>query len=347
MGEFCIGHRVLRTGDKPYIIAEIGVNYENDIELAAEMIRRAARAGADAVKFQTYKAEKLAAADSPTYWDEKKTQREFFKQYDKFGEAEYRYLAQVCEAEHITFVSTPFDKEAVDFLEPLVPVYKVASADITNLDLLRYIARKRKPVILSTGASTLSEIARAVEILNENGVEQVALLHCVLHYPTDYTEANLLSIPYLKKCFPEHIVGYSDHTKPDPGMAVVTAAAILGATIIEKHFTLDKSKVGNDHYHAMDPSDLILLIRNISIIWDAFGCEDRHISPGELAARKYARRSLVAAKNIKKGTRIQTEDLTCKRPCTGIPAEDFAYVVGRIAKQDIVEDTILQWSLLD
>lgn len=347
MREFRMGDRVIRSIDRPFIIAEAGVNHECDMAIAEQMIVEAAAAGADAIKFQTYKAEKLAAADSPAYWQESRSQREYFRQYDRFGRKEYEHLAEVCARRGIFFLSTPFDLEAVDFLEPLVPAYKIASADITNVQLLRHVARKRKPVILSTGASTLSEIAKAVELLEDYGAPQVALLHCVLHYPTDYEEANLRSIAYLRKVFPNCLVGYSDHTRPDEGMAVVTAAALLGASIIEKHFTLDKSLPGNDHYHAMDPRDLRRFIANLQIIWTALGEEHRRILPSEIAARANARRSLVAAELISKGTRISEMHITAKRPASGIPAEQLDNVVGRRAAVDIPPDTILRWNMLE
>ncbi|KKM10722.1 hypothetical protein SY88_11510 [Clostridiales bacterium PH28_bin88] len=346
MAEFQIGGRIIRTGDRPFVIAEAGVNHEGDLAMAERLIAQAAEAGADAIKFQTYKADKLAAVDSPAYWQESSTQREYFRRYDRFDEPEYRHLASVARRYGIAFISTPFDLEAVDFLEPLVAVYKVASADITHVQLLRYIARKKKPVILSTGASTLAEIATAVDVLKENGAPQVALLHCILHYPTDYAEANLRFIAYLAKVFPDCVVGYSDHTRPDQGMALLTAAALSGASIIEKHFTLDKTLPGNDHYHAMNPGDLKLLTDNLRIVWDALGSEQRELLPAELLARARARRSLVARSFIGKGTRITAEELIAKRPGSGIPANQIDQVVGRMAALDIPADTILEWSML-
>ncbi|HHY37355.1 MAG TPA: acetylneuraminic acid synthetase [Clostridia bacterium] len=345
MKEIRIGDRIVREGDRPFIIAEIGVNYENSLAMAERMILEAAKAGADAVKFQSYKAETLAAAESPAYWQENRTQREFFKMYDSFGPNEYRYLAEVARRSNVVFLSTPFDKEAVDYLEPLVPAFKVASADITNVDLLRYIASKGKPVLLSTGASTLSEISGAVELLNEYGVTEIVLLHCILHYPTDYGEANLRSIQYLAKAFPDCLVGYSDHTKPDKGMALLTAAALLGASVIEKHFTLDKSKSGNDHYHAMDPADLRCFVDNLVVVWKALGRETREVLGSEISARRLARRSVVSAETIPRGTRIGPQHLTCKRPGTGIDARLIDLVIGRVAADDIAKDTILQWDM--
>ena len=310
------------------------------------MIREAAKAGADAIKFQTYKAEKLAAADSPTYWAESRTQREVFKQYDKFGEKEFVHLASVCKDSNIFFLSTPFDNESADFLDPLLPAYKIASADISNVPLLRHIAKKGKPIIMSTGASTVDEIAWAVEFLQQNGTGRLALLHCILHYPAEYTEVNLRSIAYLQRTFPNCIIGYSDHTNADPGMSLLTAAFIMGASIIEKHFTLDKTLPGNDHYHAMDPADLALFVENIRLVWKALGSEQRSLVPGEMIARKYARRSLVARTAIGKGEKITEANLTTKRPGTGIPSQQYDNVIGQFAKVDINADTILNWSML-
>jgi sialic acid synthase SpsE len=342
-----IGKRIIGADQLPYVIAEAGVNYENDLEVARKMIRRAAAAGADAIKFQTYKAEKIAAKASPAYWAENKTQRQFFQQYDHFGQDEYSELARVCEAEGIVFLSTPFDLEAVEFLDPLMPAYKIASADMTNVPLLRAVAKKKKPVILSTGASTTSEIFRAVEELEAHGAREIILLHCVLQYPTEYGEAMLGTIPYLKGLFPGREIGYSDHTRPDPGMALLTGAALLGATILEKHFTLDKTRPGNDHYHAMDSADLKLLTNNLKILWQARnGGGERRVLAGEEPARRFARRSVVTEEAICAGSTISARQLTTKRPGTGIPAEQFDLVVGRVARSHILPDVILTWDML-
>ena len=344
---FHIGNRIITSDSRPYIIAEAGVNHENSIEIAERMIVTAALAGANAVKFQTYKSEKLAAADSPVYWNSNMTQKQFFAQYDRFRQQEHEYLAQVCQREKVDFLSTPFDKEAVDLLEPLVPVYKIASADITNKDLLCYVASKNKPVILSTGASTLSEIARAVEWLRDHGTTEIALLHCILHYPAHYKEINLKSIQHLQECFPKCVIGYSDHTYPDPGMSLLTAAAVVGAKIIEKHYTLDKTKSGNDHYHAMDQKDLQLLSSNMGIIYQSLGNKKIEITAEELPARKYARRSVVTTMAVPQGQPLTRKHITCKRPGTGIKAEEIDYVIGRRPKANIPSDTILQWSMLE
>jgi N-acetylneuraminate synthase len=347
MASFCIGDRRVGSPGRPFVIAEIGVNHENDLQRAKTMVLEAARAGADAVKFQTYKAERLAAQDSPTYWNERRTQRQYFQGYDHFGPDEYRELSRYCREVGVVFLSTPFDAGAVDLLEPLVPAYKIASADITNLDLITRVSAKGKPVLLSTGASTVAEIARAVDTIMACGVTEVALLHCVLHYPTDFAEANLRSITYLRKAFPDCVIGYSDHCKPDPGMSLLTAAALLGADVLEKHFTDDKSLPGNDHYHAMDAADLALLRANLDLVAVALGEERKYVGEREQQARRYARRSVVAAVDIPAGTRIEPCHLTCKRPCTGIPAEHLQFVIGRVANRQIPADTILTWGMLD
>jgi len=336
----------LGAGARPFVIAEAGVNYENSMATAERMVREAALAGADAIKFQTYKAERLAAADSPAYWAASTTQREYFRNYDSFGRKEYEQLADLCAEVGIVFLSTPFDEEALDYLTPLMPAIKIASADITNWPLLRRACATGKPLLLSTGASLMSEIAAAVELCRENGVVDLALLHCILHYPAEYGEANLRAIEYLGVTFPDCVIGYSDHTKPDAGMAVVTAAAVLGASIIEKHFTLDKTLPGNDHYHAMDPADLRRFADNLATVWQAFGRAARDLAPGERQARQYARRSVVARGQIPEGASIRPDQVTVKRPGTGIPANQIDLVIGRTAKRAIADDTILSWEMI-
>ena len=208
----------------PFLIAEIGVNHENNMQIAKKMIDEAKKAGADAVKFQTYKAEKLAVKDSPAYWDRTKektdSQYQLFKKYDKFGEKEFILLADYCKERDIIFLSTPFDFSAAEFLDKLVPFFKVASSDITNIPFIRYIACKKKPIILSTGAATVAEIDEAVNTIKEKGNKKIALLHCILDYPTQFQNANLNMIKHLKNVYPDLVIGYSDHTTPDRNMRI-------------------------------------------------------------------------------------------------------------------------------
>ena len=338
-----VGDRLIQEGGKPFIIAEAGVNYENSMETAIEMVKQAALNGADAIKFQSYKAETIAAKDSPAYWDTDKTQRDFFKLYDSFNEDDYRELAKEAERNKIFFMSTPFDNSAVDFLDPLIPVYKIASADITNIPFLRYIAEKKKPIFISTGAATLGEIESAIKTIREVENVPVVPLHCILSYPTDFSDANLRMIKHLRKIFPEHLVGYSDHTKPDKAMVTLVTAYLMGATVLEKHYTLDKTLPGNDHYHAMDPQDLKLLTENIDVVMKILGDSEKRIIEAELPARKNARRSIVTSKALKKGDVITADNITTKRPGKGIDPTYYDLLLGKKINQDLDEDEILYW----
>ncbi len=260
MAEIDLGNTTIDEKSSPYIIAEIGVNHEGSLEKAKELIGLAKEGGANAAKFQTYKADTLASVNSPAYWDRTKektaNQHELFQKYDSFNEKDYIALFQHCQDVKIDFLSTPFDADAVDFLDPLMSFFKVASADITNMPFLRKVVSKGKPVLLSTGASNLKEINEAVSELKNHGAKDICLMHCILNYPTEDQNANLDMILGLKETFPELVIGYSDHTLPDAEMLVLTAAYLKGAMVIEKHFTYDKSLPGNDHYHAMDVDDL-------------------------------------------------------------------------------------------
>jgi len=347
MRKITIGKRTINRDmfDLPYIIAEAGVNHEGSIERAKQMIEEVAKAGGDAIKFQAYKAETLASKYSPAYWDTTKepteSQYELFKKYDKFWKNEFEELADYARAYKVDFIATPFDTESADFLEPLVPAYKIASADITNKPFLKYIAKKGKPIILSTGASTISEIWKAIEWIKEEGNDQIVLLHCILNYPTKYEDANLGAIVKMREVFSDYIVGYSDHTLPDHVDEVLTTAWLLGAQVIEKHYTWNKDLPGNDHYHAMDYHDLKRIIDKMKFIKRITGNFEKHYLKSEEISRKYARRSLVAKRHIPKGKVIEEEDITWKRPGTGIPPWMIDLVIGSIALEDIKEDEVL------
>ena len=350
-----IGDKVISETSRPFIIAEAGVNYyeiakEKNIaliEAAKLMIKEAADAGADAIKFQTYKAEKIASKYSPAYWDTTKettkSQYELFKKYDRFGKEEYKELAKYAKEKNIIFMSTPFDKEAVDFLDELMPVFKISSSDITNIPFIRYIARKQKPIFLSTGASTIDEIKDAVNAIEKEGNNQIVIMHCILNYPTKYEDANLGMIQDLKKIFPDYLIGYSDHTLPDSCMVVLTTAVLLGARVIEKHFTLDKTLPGNDHYHSMDPQDLRTVVKNFRLLEKIIGKRKKEPLESELPARKYARRSIVAKVNIPKDTKIREDMITFKRPGTGIAPKFVDKVIGKKTKKDIKKDMVIKW----
>jgi len=348
--KFKIGSKWVGENEPLYLIAEAGVNHENDINTAYKMIEEAAKSGADAIKFQSYKAKSLASKFSPSYWDAKKektkSQKELFSKYDKFGVTEYKKLARYAKKCKITFLTTCFDEYFVDQLDSFLPVYKIASADITHYPLLKKIARKRKPIILSTGAANLGEIMKAVSVLKSNGCPNIALLHCVLNYPCQPGKANLLTIPKLKIFFPDLVIGYSDHVAPQYNNLQLNIAWILGARIIEKHFTLNKKLYGNDHYHAMDPKDIVNFRKQQDYLEKLLGSGDNLFDrPSEKDAIVFARRSIVAKNNIKTGSRITPNMLMIKRPGTGIAPKYIDLLIGARTLKDIPQDTILQWDM--
>lgn len=337
------------------LIAEIGVNYYDiakkekisNLDAAKLMCKRAKEAGADAVKFQTYKADKIASRYSPAYWDTSEeptgSQYELFQKFDEFGECEYREIAAYCETIDIIFFSTPFDFGAADYLDSMMDYYKISSSDITNLPFIRHMAKKGKPILLSVGASTEEEIEDAVAEIKKNG-SLLAILHCVLEYPTPEEHACLGKIAALKQKYPDIEVGYSDHTKPNNQYEVIKTAFTLGARIIEKHFTLDKSLKGNDHYHAMDPADIREIKKNLNHLKTIIGKYEITYQESENAARLNARRSIVVVHDLKAGQTVREEDLTFKRPGMGIAPKHYDQIVDKCVSHDIEADTVLQWS---
>lgn len=340
------------------LIAEIGVNYydiavkENitPMEAAKLMISEAKRAGIHAVKFQTYKAGTLAAKASPYYWDiteePTRSQYELFQKFDSFGRAEYTELKEYSDEIGIEFLSTAFDFESADYLDELMEVYKISSSDLSNIPFIEHQAKKDKPILLSVGASNEDEIELAVAAIRKHTDKKITLLHCVLEYPTPLQDANLLKIATLKEKFSDVYIGYSDHTKPTEDCDVIKTAYNLGAQLVEKHFTLDKTLKGNDHYHAMDPEDAIRILEAIDRMDMLRGNGALECLSTEGAARKNARRSIVANCDIKAGTVVTEEMLTFKRPGTGISPDRMSDVVGKTAKIDIADDTILDEGML-
>lgn len=335
---------------KPYIIAEIGVNYEGSMPLAKRLVDEAKEGGADAVKFQTYKADTIASKDSPAYWDRNEeataTQHELFQKHQGFWKDEMQELKNYCDSEDIEFLSTPFDVESATFLNEMMDVFKISSSDITNKPFIEYMCSFNKPIILSTGASSLSEIAEAVGWIEKSGNTQLALLHCVLNYPTPDKNANLGMMMDLKSKFPDKILGYSDHTLPKD-MKVCEMATMLGAVIIEKHFTHDKTLKGNDHYHAMDKEDLKHFRKNLERTFDILGGFHLKALKDEAPARANARRSLVALRDIPKGKVVELEDLTFKRPAHGVSPKFIDEVVGSVAVRDIKDDDVIKWNMFE
>lgn len=343
---------------KPYLIAEMGVNFYDSakilkispLEAAKMYISAAAEVGIDCAKFQSYKASTIVSKNSPAYWDTTKeptkTQYELFLKHDGFGEAEYRELCEYTHTQGMDFTSTPFDYASADYLSEMVDFYKISSSDLSNLPFVRHIGAKGKPVVLSVGAAYLSEVDEAVRALKESGCEDITLLHCVLSYPTDPTNANLRIIDTLKKVFPDVKVGFSDHVAPDDTMMTLATAYLLGAEVIEKHFTLDKTLKGNDHYHAGDPKDFKKAIDNFNWIDRVLGSGEKTVLECEMIPRREARRSLVLTRNLKAGETIHEDDLMAKRPGTGISPAYTDIIIGRKVVEDLEEDTVLTWDMV-
>ena len=333
---------------KPFLIADIGVNYYDiaqkeeisNMEAAKLMILEAKKCGVDAVKFESYKTENIISSEFPDQFD-------LFKKYDKFEKEEFRELAEFCDELKIKFLSSPLDFESADYLDEFMDIYSIASSDLTNIPFIQYIAKKNKPILLLTGAATLNEVKQAVKAIEDVSTVDIAILHSVLSYPTDYRDANLEMIKDLAQNFPIYEIGYSDHTKPDSNMFVLTTAFNFGADIIEKHFTLDKSLPGNDHSHSMDPDDVRIFKTNIGFLSQIKGMKNKQPLISESSASRNARKSIVAIKDIKKGDVITSELLTFKRPGIGISPAQLDEVIGKTALVDIAEDTLIDFSMLE
>ena len=319
----------LLPADRPWLIAEAGVNHNGRLDLALRLVDAAARAGADAVKFQTFRAEALASSSAPQAAYQRRSGRssqlEMLKRLELSPEAHRKVRAR-CRARGVEFLSTPFDEASADFLDALgVRAFKIASPDAANPRLLAHVARKRKPVFLSTGMCTLAEVRDAVRTLKAGGARGIAVLHCVSSYPTPPDQANLRAIPTLARAL-KLPVGYSDHTT---GLEASFAAAALGARVIEKHFTLDKSLPGPDHAMSLDPGELARLASGLRLVAAELGDGIKRPQPCEADVVRVARRSLVFARDMAAGERIGDGDLAVKRPGTGLPPKAWDRTVGR------------------
>jgi len=361
-----IGNKLIGKGLPCFIIAEAGVNHNGDIGLAKKLIDAAKKTGADAVKFQIFKAENLVTSevDQAEYQTKNIGKRE--SQYQMLKRLELSYsdfkrLKEYCDRKGIIFLATPHSgREDADFISKICPAIKVSSPDVTNLPILEYVARKNLPIILSTGASTSEEAREAVEtILSIN--KELVLLHCTTNYPTKINEVNLRAMETMKKEF-DLPIGYSDHTE---GIKISLAAVVLGACIIEKHFTLDKNMPGPDHKASLEPDELKEMvegIRNVEKrlasgenqdiilgefnIKEALGNGIKNPNLSEIEAAKVVRKSIVAAKDIKKGLTITENMLDIKRPGTGIRPKYLKKIIGKVVKNDIKKDELISWEKL-
>jgi len=332
--------------NRVFIIAEAGVNHNGDIGLAKKLIDAAVDAGADAVKFQTFRADKLASKNAFMAEYQKKnighdeTQREMLKALELSVE-DHNELVRHCERNNILFLSTPFDLESIELLRSFnLEIYKIPSGEINNLPYLRRIGSLQKQIILSTGMADLGEIEDALNVLTEAGTskDDITVLHCNTEYPTPMEDVNLSAMLTIKEAFKIN-VGYSDHTL---GIEIPIAAVALGARLIEKHITLDKNMIGPDHKASMDPSELKVMVSAIRMVESAFGSGIKKPSASEQKNRTIARKSIVAAKQINQGEIFSAENMTTKRPGSGLNPMIWDMIIGLRAKRDFAEDDFIE-----
>jgi N,N'-diacetyllegionaminate synthase len=344
-----LGNIEVGPGHPPYVIAEVGSNHNGDMDLCGRLIDAAAEAGAHAVKFQSWTDKSLIAEEeyerNTTYSDKKKhfgSLREMVSAYQLTADQHAQAHAR-CVQKGIAFCSTPFSPEEVDLLESLdVPFYKIASMDVVHLPLLRYVARKQRPVVISTGMATMGEMEQAVDAVRAEGNDQIVLLHCISIYPPEYETIHLRNMETLQRAF-GCPVGFSDHTL---GTAIPLAAIAIGASIIEKHFTLDQDMEGWDHAISANPEQMRTIVREGNNIVAALGSSRRTVSDAEMEKRKKFRRSLVTRQALSKGHVLSESDFDAKRPGTGVAPDQIQYVIGRTLACDMTGDQVLRWSNL-
>lgn len=326
-----------------YIIAEAGVNHNGSFELACKLVDEAKKAGVDCIKFQTFKSENLVSGNAQKAEYQKNTTGEG-SQIDMLKKLELSYeeflkLKKYCDEKEICFLSTPFDMESIDFLNSIdMPFWKIPSGEVTNLPYLTALAKTGKPVVMSTGMCDITEIEAAMKVLTDNGVKSIKLLHCNTEYPTPFEDVNLLAMNTMKNAFGVE-VGYSDHTK---GIEVPIAAVALGATIIEKHFTLDCNMEGPDHKASLEPDELAEMVLSIRHIEKALGTGEKKPSESEKKNITIARKSIVAKTYIKRGDIFSEDNITAKRPGNGISPMKWNEVIGMEASKDFQKDELIE-----
>jgi len=338
--------RTLRFENNFHLLAEIGVNHEGELSTAKKMFEEAKLAGCQSVKLQAYKAENLVTRAAAAYWDtskeETKSQIELFRKYDRFSISDYVELSDYAHSIDLQFGLSIFNLDWIDPLSEFVDYFKIASADITCTPLLEQISRLNKPIILSTGAATLSEIQVAVDTLTQNGNSDITLLHCILNYPTDLTDSNLKFLSNLRLIFPKFRIGLSDHVAEVEFLRFAIARA-LGASVIEKHFTNNKKLAGNDHYHsgaAEDFASILSIVKQTDLLMGS----GEEILECEIPARQGARRSIVYSKDLAIGEVIEFEHLLFKRPGIGISPTQYSTVIGRTLSRNVSTDQLVQLS---
>jgi N,N'-diacetyllegionaminate synthase len=346
---FNIEDKVIGDGNGAFIIAEAGVNHNGDINIARKLVDEAIFAGVDAIKFQTFKTEKLVTGYADMAQYQKNNLGKVDSQFNMLKKLELSYeefieLQAYCQHKGIMFLSTPFDFESADFLESIgMKAFKISSGDLTNIPLLEHIAKFNKPIILSSGMATLSEIEEAINAIYSLGNKEVAVLHCTSNYPAKLESVNLNAMNTIKNAF-KIISGYSDHTE---GITIPIAAVAMGGNIIEKHFTLDKSMEGPDHKASLNPLELKAMIVAIRDVEMALGTGIKRYNLSEVDTMKAARKSIVAARNIKVGESIEFLDLDYKRPGTGLPPKFYVDIVGKKANRDIKVDEQIALNMVE
>ena len=326
-----------------FIIAEAGVNHNGSFEIAKKLVDEAKNAGVDCIKFQTFKSDNLVSKNAQKAEYQKNTtgggsQIDMLKKLELSYE-EFSALKEYCDQKEICFLSTPFDFDSIEFLNKIdMPFWKIPSGEVTNYPYLVAIAKTKKPIVMSTGMCSINEIKDAVNVLKTNGTESIKLLHCNTEYPTPYEDVNLRAMNTLRETFGFE-VGYSDHTK---GIEVPVAAVALGATIIEKHFTLDRNMEGPDHKASLEPHELNEMVKSIRHIEKALGSEEKTPSPSEKKNILIARKSIVAKKRINSGETLTECNITVKRPGTGISPMKWPEVIGKKAIRDFEKDELIE-----
>ncbi|MBN2321149.1 MAG: N-acetylneuraminate synthase family protein [Acidobacteria bacterium] len=340
--DILIDQNVVGLGSKVFVVAEIGINHNGNVSQAIKMIDEAAGSGADAVKFQSFRVDKLLIPSQNRYAQQMGSMESAYQMLRRceLSWEDQEKLKKHADEKNILFLSTPFDEETVDFLDSLgVPAYKIASSDITHVPLLRHVASKGKPIFMSTGMSFLSEVGDALQVLRSSGAKEILLMHCVSAYPTPPQNMNLRSLETLQSHF-ELPVGLSDHSE---GILMPLIAVALGAVVIEKHFTLDKNASGADHKCSMDPEDLRQLVKGLRNVEASLGDGRKRPSDIEEEGRLLGRRSIVAAVDIRIHETIAPWMLSFKRPGSGLEPRYQEKITGMIARRNIGKNTILQW----
>jgi N-acetylneuraminate synthase len=327
---------VIENFGKPYIIAEVNSSHSGCLETAKQMVDEAKNAGCSCVKFQSWSAESLY---SKTYYSQNPIAKRIVDKFSLSSE-ELLEVAQYCKKVGVSFSSTPYSKEEADFLldECEAAFIKVASMDINNYDYLAYIAKKNRPIVLSTGMAEFEEIKKAVSTLEENGNTKIAIFHCVSIYPAEPETINLNNMIMLREAFPNYPIGFSDHTL---GTEVPIASVALGAALIEKHFTLDSSKMGMDNNMAMEPKEMKKMVDGCNNVQRSLGHKERIVSDAEYKQRENMRRSVIVTKALNAGDTLSKENLSVKRPGTGLPPEQLEMLIGKTVKKALEADTIL------